>query len=120
MDIAGFITSLLLTYYGYEAGQAQSEFTVTGIALMLTVFPGVFHALMGLVMFKYKITNDFYVDVPAQQGKTDIRCSKSGLSEENLHEQPLEPTQSTDIRQGGASRTKRASAPAYLNHWYVN
>jgi len=89
MGIAGFITGLLLTYYGYEAGQAQSEFTVTGIALMLTVFPGVFHALMGLVMFKYKITNDFYIDMQAQQGKTDIRSSKSGLSEEYLNEQPL-------------------------------
>src|SRR5690625_1138009 len=81
--------ALPISYYGYEAGQAQSEFTVTGIALMLTVFPGVFHALMGLVMFKYKITNDFYIDMQTQQGKTDIRSSKSGLSEEYLNEQPL-------------------------------
>src|SRR5690554_7644083 len=89
MGLAGFITGLLLTYYGYEAGQTQSAFTITGIALMLTVFPGVFHALMGLVMFKYKITNDFYIDMQVKQGTVDLRASKSGLSEDYLNEQPL-------------------------------
>lgn len=58
--LAGFITGLLLTWFGYEAGQTQTAFALTGIALMLTVIPGLFHALMGLVMFKYRITDNYY------------------------------------------------------------
>ncbi|ACE83608.1 MFS transporter [Cellvibrio japonicus] len=58
--LAGFVTGLLLTYFDYQAGQAQSEFTLTGIALMLTIIPGAFHALLGFVMFKYRITDNFY------------------------------------------------------------
>ena len=58
--LAGFITGMLLTYFGYEAGKEQSAFALTGIALMLTIIPGAFHALMGLVMFRYRITDKFY------------------------------------------------------------
>lgn len=58
--IAGFIVGLLLTYFGYEAGETQNEFTMTGIALMLTVIPGFFHLLLGLVMRKYIITDEYY------------------------------------------------------------
>lgn len=57
---AGFITGLLLTYFGYQAGEEQTEFALTGIALMLTVIPGILHALLGFVLFKYKITDRFY------------------------------------------------------------
>ncbi|MDQ2075804.1 MFS transporter [Marinimicrobium sp. ABcell2] len=89
MGLAGFVTGLLLTYFGYQAGEVQSAFTVTGIALMLTVFPGIFHALMGLVMFKYKITNRYYVDMQVNAGKQDITPPKTGLSEDYANEQPL-------------------------------
>ncbi|QKX16124.1 MFS transporter [Microbulbifer sp. YPW1] len=58
--IAGFLTGLLLTYFNYQAGETQSEFTLTGIALMLTVIPGLFHFLLGLLMKKYIITDDYY------------------------------------------------------------
>jgi len=58
--IAGFLTGLLLTYFNYQAGEPQSEFTLTGIALMLTVIPGLFHFLLGLLMKKYIITDDYY------------------------------------------------------------
>ncbi|MCK7596329.1 MFS transporter [Microbulbifer sp. CAU 1566] len=58
--LAGFITGLLLTYFGYEAGETQSEFTLTGIALMLTIIPGLFHFLLGLLMRKFVITDEYY------------------------------------------------------------
>ena len=58
--LAGFITGLLLTFFGYQAGEQQTELALTGIALMLTVIPGVFHTLLGLVLYKYKITDRFY------------------------------------------------------------
>lgn len=60
MGLGGAIVGWLLTYYDYVPDQVQTEFTLTGIALMLTVFPGVFHTLMGLLMFRYRITDRFY------------------------------------------------------------
>jgi GPH family glycoside/pentoside/hexuronide:cation symporter len=65
--LAGFITGLLLTFFGYEAGETQSAFALTGIALMLTVIPGLFHTLLGLVMFKYRITDKFYREMVESQ-----------------------------------------------------
>lgn len=65
--LAGFITGLLLTFFGYEAGETQSTFALTGIALMLTVIPGLFHTLLGLVMFKYRITDKFYREMVDSQ-----------------------------------------------------
>ncbi|ROQ18401.1 GPH family glycoside/pentoside/hexuronide:cation symporter [Marinimicrobium koreense] len=63
MGAAGFIVGLLLTYFNYEANVEQSAFTLTGIALMLSVIPGLFHAIMGGLMFKYKITDKFYEEM---------------------------------------------------------
>jgi len=60
MGIAGAMVGGLLAYYGYVANQPQTPHAMTGIALMLTVIPGAFHALMGLLMFRYKITDKFY------------------------------------------------------------
>jgi GPH family glycoside/pentoside/hexuronide:cation symporter len=34
---------------------------------MLSVIPGFFHLLMGLLMYKYKITDNFYQDMVAGQ-----------------------------------------------------
>lgn len=63
MGAAGFVVGMLLTYFNYQPGQVQSSFTLTGISLMLTVIPGAFHALMGLLMFKYKISDRVYEDI---------------------------------------------------------
>lgn len=65
MGIAGAIVGWLLTMFNYEANQAQSDYTLMGIALMLTVIPGLFHFLMGAFMFKYKVTNRYYHSITA-------------------------------------------------------
>lgn len=57
MAIAGGMVGLLLAYFNYQPNQEQTEFSLMGIALMLTVIPGFFHLLMGIFMFKYKITD---------------------------------------------------------------
>jgi GPH family glycoside/pentoside/hexuronide:cation symporter len=57
----------LLTFFDYQPDQVQSEFSLLGIALMLSVIPGFFHLLMGLLMYKYKITDNFYQDMVAGQ-----------------------------------------------------
>jgi GPH family glycoside/pentoside/hexuronide:cation symporter len=60
MSIAGLIVGGLLTHYGYVADAVQSEFTLNGIALLLTIIPGSFHLAMGLLMFRYRITDRYY------------------------------------------------------------
>lgn len=63
MGVAGFVVGILLTAFNYEAGADQSPFTLTGIALMLSVISGAFHLIMGLLMFKYRITDGYYNDM---------------------------------------------------------
>jgi GPH family glycoside/pentoside/hexuronide:cation symporter len=60
MGIAGAVVGYLLDFFGYIPDTAQSETALVGIALMLTIIPGVFHVIMGLLMFRYKITDSFY------------------------------------------------------------
>ena len=60
MGIAGLMVGWLLTYFQYVPNQTQSEFALMGIALMLSIIPGFFHGLMGLLMFKYRINDSYY------------------------------------------------------------
>ncbi|MED5524833.1 MFS transporter [Gallaecimonas pentaromativorans] len=63
MGLAGFLVGSLLTYFNYQPDQAQSGFTLNGIALMLSIIPGFFHFLMGALMYRYKITDSFYQEI---------------------------------------------------------
>jgi GPH family glycoside/pentoside/hexuronide:cation symporter len=65
MAVAGAVVGILLAYFGYQPNQQQSPVALQGIALMLTVIPGVFHFLMGMLMFKYRISDDYYTQVKA-------------------------------------------------------
>ncbi len=67
MGLGGAIVGWLLTYYDYVPDQVQSGFTLTGIALMLSVIPGAFHFGMGLLMFRYRITDTFYREMMAER-----------------------------------------------------
>lgn len=60
MGIAGAVVGSLLVIFKYVPDQTQTDFALIGIALMLTVIPGVFHTIMGGLMFRYKITDQFY------------------------------------------------------------
>ncbi|WP_308367981.1 MULTISPECIES: MFS transporter [unclassified Microbulbifer] len=60
MGVAGAMVGSLLAFFDYVPDQPQSDFSLMGIALMLTIIPGFFHFLMGLLMRKYVITNDYY------------------------------------------------------------
>jgi GPH family glycoside/pentoside/hexuronide:cation symporter len=65
MSLAAGIVGWLLVLFRYAkpvngVDQVQSDFTLNGIALLLTVIPGVFHLGMGLLMYKYFITDKFY------------------------------------------------------------
>jgi GPH family glycoside/pentoside/hexuronide:cation symporter len=63
MGIAGLMVGWLLTYFQYVPNQEQSETSMMGIALMLSVIPGFFHALMGLLMFMYRINDRYYAEL---------------------------------------------------------
>ncbi|MGA2444656.1 MAG: MFS transporter [Opitutaceae bacterium] len=72
MSLAAGMVGWLLTYFHYMADQVQSAFTLRGIVLLLTVIPGVFHLGMGLLMYKYRITDKYYNEIKeklAAQGK---------------------------------------------------
>jgi len=69
MAIAGGMVGVLLDVFQYQPNQEQSALALQGIALMLSVIPGFFHFLMGLLMFKYRISDDYYSSV-----KEDMRA----------------------------------------------
>ncbi|NAZ52454.1 MFS transporter [Vibrio toranzoniae] len=77
MGIGGAVVGWLLTYFNYVPNEAQSDYTLTGIALMLTVIPGFFHFLMGSLMSKYKVTDKYYQSMTA----ANIQGGKKNLSE---------------------------------------
>lgn len=68
IGIGGAILGWLLTYFDYVPNVQQSEYTLTGIALLLTLIPGVFHVLMGLFMFKYRVTDQYYDEIKVKIG----------------------------------------------------
>ncbi len=66
MGIAGLMVGWLLTYFQYIPNQEQSDFSLMGIALMLSIIPGFFHALMGLFMFLYRINDGYYAGLKSE------------------------------------------------------
>ncbi len=60
MGVAGAMVGWMLAGFGYQPDVAQTELALTGIALMLTIIPGVFHYLVGALMQRYRITDEAY------------------------------------------------------------
>ncbi|MGJ5640688.1 MFS transporter [Formosa sp. S-31] len=60
MGIAGAVVGVLLDSFGYIPDSIQSESTLMGLALMLTLIPAIFHLINGLLIYRYKITDSYY------------------------------------------------------------
>ncbi|MFD0836719.1 MFS transporter [Mariniflexile aquimaris] len=60
MGVAGAAVGYLLDIFGYIPDKVQTETALMGFALMLTIIPGIFHVIMGGLMFRYKITDEYY------------------------------------------------------------
>jgi GPH family glycoside/pentoside/hexuronide:cation symporter len=66
MSLAAGMAGWILTYYNYIADKPynpairEDMFTLGGIALMLTIIPGIFHLATGLLMYGYFITDKYY------------------------------------------------------------
>ncbi len=76
MGIAGAIVGWLLTFFEYVPNQEQTDTALMGIALMLTIIPGIFHFLMGTLMFKYKVTDAYYHTMTARTLLSDSEARK--------------------------------------------
>ena len=63
MGIAGGLLGYLLSYFNYQADVEQSEYALNGIALLVTVIPALFHLAIGLIMYKYFISNEYYDEI---------------------------------------------------------
>jgi GPH family glycoside/pentoside/hexuronide:cation symporter len=78
MSLAAGVVGWLLTYFRYQPDVVQSAFTLSGIAALLTVIPGVFHLVMGALMYRYKINDAYYNTIKeelAAQGKIVIAAA---------------------------------------------
>ncbi|MDH3610090.1 MAG: MFS transporter [Gammaproteobacteria bacterium] len=63
MGVAGGLLGYLLSYFNYQADVEQSEFTLNGLALMVTIIPAFFHLAVGLIMRRYFISNEYYDEI---------------------------------------------------------
>ncbi|AVV82243.1 sodium:galactoside symporter [Shewanella putrefaciens] len=53
---------------------------------MLTIIPGAFHTLMGLLMFKYKISDRVYEDIKLSLPDMEVIDGKSTpVTQPNVH-----------------------------------
>lgn len=60
MGVAGGLVGFILSYAQYTPDSAQPTSSLTAIALMMTLIPGVFHLLVSLVMRKFIIDDACY------------------------------------------------------------
>ncbi|MFT3829281.1 MAG: MFS transporter [Opitutaceae bacterium] len=81
MSLAAWMVGSLLVHYHYVADKVYlsenpgDALTLRGLALMLTVIPGVFHLGMGLLMYRYRITDRYYEEIKtrlAAQGRLHL------------------------------------------------
>ena len=57
LTFGGAFVGWMLAYYGFVANQAQTTVTMSGIVMLLTVYPAIFGILGGILMLFYPLTN---------------------------------------------------------------
>lgn len=63
MGIAGGLLGFLLSRFGYQPDVQQTATALSGIALMMTIIPALFHLIIGLLMKRYVINNHYYAQL---------------------------------------------------------
>ncbi|MCI0698026.1 MFS transporter [candidate division KSB1 bacterium] len=63
LTLGGAFVGWLLAYYGFAANQAQTAEALTGIVLLLSLFPAIFGIAGGLLMTRYPLTNMMMVKI---------------------------------------------------------
>jgi len=60
MSLAAGMVGWSLSFILYQPDTVQNPYTLSCFALLLTIIPGFFHLGMGLLMYKYFITDKYY------------------------------------------------------------
>jgi GPH family glycoside/pentoside/hexuronide:cation symporter len=55
--LGGAIVGWLLAYYGFVANQVQNAEAITGIKLLMTIYPAIAGVIGALLMVKYPLNN---------------------------------------------------------------
>nr|ELR5059351.1 MFS transporter [Providencia rettgeri]ELR5088795.1 MFS transporter [Providencia rettgeri] len=63
MGIAGGVLGFALAFIGYQPDVEQTASSLIGISLMMTLIPAIFHLLVGLLMFRFIINNQYYQEI---------------------------------------------------------
>lgn len=63
MGLSGMITGLILTYFGYAAGESQTPDALYGIILMMSILPAVGGVLNGLILSQFPINKAICQDM---------------------------------------------------------
>ena len=63
LALGGTFVGWILAYYGFVANQTQTAEAMTGIVLLLSVFPAIFGIAGGLLMLPYPLTNKTMVEI---------------------------------------------------------
>lgn len=61
--LGGSLAAWLLAIYGFEAGQVQSATSLTGIKMMLSIFPAIGALLSAVFMIFYKLSDSFMIKI---------------------------------------------------------
>lgn len=64
--IGGALAGYLLAGYGYVPNEVQSEEAITGIKLMMTVFPGLLYIVAAFLLIFYSITKETRTQMEAE------------------------------------------------------
>ncbi len=64
--IGGAVAGYLLAGYGYVPNQPQSEDAITGIKMMMTVYPGLLYILAAILLIFYNITKEGEAQMQAE------------------------------------------------------
>ena len=63
LALGGTFVGWILAYYGFVANQTQTAEAMSGIVLLLSVFPAIFGIAGGLLMLPYPLTNKKMVEI---------------------------------------------------------
>lgn len=71
MAIAGLIVGFMLAYYQYDPNVQLSDYTLSGISILLTIVPSIFFFTVYLIMNKFIISNEYYLEMQSIPVKED-------------------------------------------------
>jgi GPH family glycoside/pentoside/hexuronide:cation symporter len=63
LALGGTLVGWILAQYGFVANQAQTPEALTGIVLLLSLYPAIFGIAGGLLMIRYPLTNKMMVKI---------------------------------------------------------